>query len=25
VDRFRTLTRKDIDQRFEEFRQFTKF
>ena len=25
VDRFRTLTRKDIDQRFEEFRRFTAF
>lgn len=25
VDRFRTLTRKDVDQRFEEFRQFTAF
>ena len=25
VDRFRTLTRKDIDGRFEEFRQFTNF
>jgi sugar/nucleoside kinase (ribokinase family) len=25
VDRFRTLTRKEIDQRFDEFRQFTAF
>jgi len=25
VDRFRTLTRKEIDQRFEEFRRFTAF
>ncbi|HEX4771733.1 MAG TPA: PfkB family carbohydrate kinase [Bryobacteraceae bacterium] len=25
VDRFRTLTRKDIDQRFDEFRRFTAF
>ncbi len=25
VDRFRTLTRKDIDARFEEFRRFTEF
>jgi len=25
VDRFRTLTRKDIDQRFQEFRDFTEF
>jgi len=25
VERFRTLTRKDIDQRFEEFRRFTAF
>ncbi len=25
VDRFRRLTRKDIDQRFEEFRRFTAF
>ncbi len=25
VERFRTLTRKDIDQRFEEFRRFTHF
>jgi sugar/nucleoside kinase (ribokinase family) len=25
VERFRTLTRKDIDQRFEEFRKFTAF
>jgi sugar/nucleoside kinase (ribokinase family) len=25
VDRFRTLTRKDVDQRFEEFRRFTTF
>ncbi len=25
VDRFRTLTRKDIDKRFQEFRDFTEF
>jgi hypothetical protein len=25
VDRFRTLTRKEIDARFQEFRDFTEF
>jgi hypothetical protein len=25
VERFRTLTRKEIDQRFDEFRRFTAF